>query len=72
MLSLMKKRSGVSEADLDSLDHQAQRLGPLLLACQLGLDVEKHENVNIPKVHSALHYRYARVRKYGIAVRQMC
>ena len=57
MLVLLKKRDGGSDANLDDLDHQAQRLGPLLVASQDALDENKRENVNIPKVHSCLHYR---------------
>ena len=57
MLTLLKKRDGLSDADLDDLDHQAQRLGPLIVASQEALDENKRENVNIPKIHSCLHYR---------------
>lgn len=57
LLGLLKKKSGSDERDLDDIDAEVMRLGPLLADAQNGLPEDKRENLNIPKLHSCLHYR---------------
>ena len=57
LLGLLKKKE-TSESDLEEIDYNAMRLGPLIIDSQKGLPEDKRENVNIPKLHSCLHYRY--------------
>ena len=56
LLGLLKKKE-TSERDLDDIDFHAMRLGPLITDSQKALPEDKRENINIPKLHSCLHYR---------------
>ena len=56
LLGLLKKKE-TTATDLDDIDYQAMRLGPLIIDSQKALPEDKRENVNIPKLHSCLHYR---------------
>ena len=56
LLGLLKKKE-TSDTDLDEIDYHAMRLGPLIIDAQKSLPEDKQENVNIPKLHSCLHYR---------------
>ena len=56
MLYLLKKRE-TPGIDLDGMDTQAERLGPLLSDAQKALPADKRININIPKVHALVHFR---------------
>ena len=56
ILHILKKMR-VTEHDLWRLDRAAKQLGPLLTDAQKDLPDKKKVNLNIPKIHSVLHFR---------------
>ena len=53
-LHILKKRE-VSNHDLARLDNYAKRIGMSLAECQT--DLKKTLDLNIPKIHSLVHFR---------------
>ena len=56
LLWLLKKQEA-GDAELDGMDTEVRRLGPLMNEAQKGLDEEKRLNISVPKVHSRVHFR---------------
>jgi hypothetical protein len=48
----------VDEKQLNFLHDLAKQVGELLDCVQAGLPPEKEENLNRPKVHGPVHFRY--------------
>ena len=55
---IIMKRDEVNEEDLNQLMDLAKDIGPLFDSVQSALPVEMEENLNRPKVHAPLHFRY--------------
>ena len=55
ILHILKKRE-VTANDLEQLELFTKRIGPLLAQSQS--DVKKPVQLNIPKIHSVIHYRF--------------